>query len=212
MSSDTRAPELRADAERNRAKILDTAARLFADRGAEVTLNEIAHEAGCGVGTVYRRFPEKAALLEALSEQKLLVLEERIAEVAALPTVRETFLQLMMGAAEARAIDRGLFAVLFPANASTEVGAQFLRLLHSWDDLIERARLEGVVRRGFSSADIDLFMIMVGSVADATRSVDPDAWKRAAKVLLDGYAPPIGEDPIDELDLSDDERRRIFHS
>lgn len=218
MSSEVRVGDLRADAERNRARILETAARLFAERGADVTLNEIAHETGCGIGTVYRRFPDRVTLLRALSEQKLTRLESNIAAVAALPTVRETFLQLMMGAAEARATDRGLFSVLFPADASTEsdgsaeVGAQFFRLLHGWDELIERARAEGVVRPGFSSADIDLFMIMVGAVADATRDVDPDAWRRAARVLLDGYAPPAGDDAVGVLDLSDDQRGAIFHS
>lgn len=204
--------DLRADAERNRTKILETAARLFAERGAEVTLNEIAHEAGCGVGTVYRRFPDRGSLLEALSEQKLEWVEGTIAAVAALPTVRETFRQLMMGAAEARASDRGLFAVLFPENSSTEVGAQFFRLLHSWDDLVERARAEGIVRPGFSSSDIDLFMIMIGAVADATRDVDPDAWRRAANMLLDGYAPPVAEDVVGPLDLDDDQRALILHS
>ena len=61
MSSTTDKPErpLRADAERNRQRILDAAAAEFAERGLSVTLDEIAARAGVGVGTVYRRFPEK---------------------------------------------------------------------------------------------------------------------------------------------------------
>src|ERR1700731_114153 len=59
---------LRADAERNRAKILAAAAQVFAERGLEATLDEVANAAGVGVGTVYRRFPDKNALVGALFE------------------------------------------------------------------------------------------------------------------------------------------------
>src|SRR5437667_9910090 len=62
---------LRRDAERNRQRILEAARELFADRGLSVTLNDIAHHAGVGVGTVYRRFPDKALLVEHLFEQRL---------------------------------------------------------------------------------------------------------------------------------------------
>ena len=65
---------LRADAERNRRRILDTADRLFAERGFGVTLNEIAREAGVGVGTVYRRFPNLQTLVDALFAEDLLLL------------------------------------------------------------------------------------------------------------------------------------------
>ena len=62
---------LRADAERNRRRILEAAAEEFAERGLGVTMDSIAARAGVGVGTVYRRFPDKAELLEALFEEKL---------------------------------------------------------------------------------------------------------------------------------------------
>src|ERR1700744_5003755 len=62
---------LRADAERNRAKILEAAADVFADAGLDATLHDVAARAGVGVGTVYRRFPHKEALLGALFDDKL---------------------------------------------------------------------------------------------------------------------------------------------
>src|SRR4051812_48418619 len=68
---------LRKDAERNRLRILEAARALFARRGLEVTLDDVAHHAGVGVGTVYRRFPDKEQLIEAL-------FEERLAQIAAL--------------------------------------------------------------------------------------------------------------------------------
>src|SRR5437870_11403927 len=62
---------LRKDAKLNRRKILDAARELFAERGLGVTLNDLAHHAGVGVGTVYRRFPDKAQLIDGLFEQRL---------------------------------------------------------------------------------------------------------------------------------------------
>src|SRR4051794_26930527 len=57
---------LRRDAERNRQRILEAARELFAERGLGVTLNDVAHHAGVGVGTVYRRFPDKELLIDTL--------------------------------------------------------------------------------------------------------------------------------------------------
>src|SRR3954447_9838578 len=62
---------LRRDAERNRQRILTAAGELFAQRGLSVTLDDIARHAGVGVGTVYRRFPDKEQLIDALFEQRM---------------------------------------------------------------------------------------------------------------------------------------------
>ncbi len=62
---------LRSDAERNRTRILAAAAEVFAERGLDVPLDDIAVAAGVGGGTVYRRFPDKDALIDALLEDKI---------------------------------------------------------------------------------------------------------------------------------------------
>src|SRR5436309_13964281 len=62
---------LRKDAAQNRERLLAAASELFAERGLNVTLNDIAHHAGVGVGTAYRRFPNKEAVIDALFEQQL---------------------------------------------------------------------------------------------------------------------------------------------
>src|SRR5919107_5107373 len=72
---------LRADAERNRARILAAASEVFAERGLDVSLDDIAGAAGVGVGTVYRRFPDKDALIDALFEDKIADVE-RVAREA----------------------------------------------------------------------------------------------------------------------------------
>ena len=70
MAETTRRP-LRSDAERNRRRILSAAATVFAERGLGATMDEIADQAKVGVGTVYRRFPEKQLLIDALFEERI---------------------------------------------------------------------------------------------------------------------------------------------
>ena len=78
MSGTDGEPErpLRKDAERNRQRILAAAAEVFTERGLEATLDDVARHAGVGVGTVYRRFPDKAALADALFEERIDALVE----------------------------------------------------------------------------------------------------------------------------------------
>src|SRR4051812_44395472 len=66
---------LRADAERNRRRILAAASDVFAERGLDASLDEVAAAAGVGIGTVYRRFPDKEALIDELFESKLRAVE-----------------------------------------------------------------------------------------------------------------------------------------
>ena len=68
---------LRKDAERNRQRIIEAAGQLFAERGLGVTLDDVARHAGVGVGTVYRRFPGKEDLVEALFAEEIDLLVAR---------------------------------------------------------------------------------------------------------------------------------------
>jgi AcrR family transcriptional regulator len=201
---------LRADAARNRQKILDVAAHLFAERGVDVTLNDIAHAADVGVGTVYRKFADKDALIDELTESKLEGMLSLVAAASERESGADALRELMMGAAAVRAADRGLFPMLFRAGDESRRDDRVGRLLGAWDEVIARARDEGAVRPGFSAVDIDLFMMMVGVVADRTRELGPSAWQRCAEVLLDGYAATPESDSVSTIALDEDERRRIF--
>src|SRR4051794_3911202 len=70
MSTETK-PRLRADAQRNRLRILEAGGKGVAERGAGATMDDVAERAGVGVGTVYRRFPEKSDLIDAIFEQRI---------------------------------------------------------------------------------------------------------------------------------------------
>src|SRR5215217_3051232 len=103
---------LRRDAELNRRRILASAREVFGQRGLEATLDDIAHHAGLGVGTVYRRFPGKEQLVEAMFAERM----DEIGEVAkkALETEDpwQGFVDFMWSAAEMHAGDRGLREVM----------------------------------------------------------------------------------------------------
>ncbi|HTY96556.1 MAG TPA: helix-turn-helix domain-containing protein, partial [Solirubrobacteraceae bacterium] len=104
---------LRKDAERNRQRILDAAAELFTQRGLEVTLNDIAHHADVGVGTVYRRFPDKEQLIDALFEDRLLRFVGLAEECLADPDPWSGFVGFLERGFELQAGDKALKQLLF---------------------------------------------------------------------------------------------------
>ncbi|MEV6508228.1 TetR/AcrR family transcriptional regulator [Streptomyces sp. NPDC051642] len=179
---------LRADAERNRRLIMTTADRLFALRGTTVPLNEIAREAGIGVGTVYRRFPDLQSLVDALFTERFTMFLNLATTAAELPDPAQALRHYLLAAARWRSEDRALEVVL--ANASVDTGpvartrGQLGRLV---DGLAERAVTAGAVRKDFASADVYAFLNMIGAVADRTHDVAPDAWRRYAEVLMVGF-------------------------
>lgn len=190
MSTPAPARRLRADAARNLALVLDAARRLFAERGLDVTLHDVAEAAGVGVGTVYRRFEDKEALLGALVEAKFDLLVALAESCLALPTGREALRGYLLGAMERRAEDRALSTAVLRAAPHTErASARRADLTELIAVLVERARAEGAVREGFSPLDVPAVTSMIGSIADRTRD-DPGAWRRYALLLVDSVCPP----------------------
>src|SRR6187551_3752942 len=99
---------LRADAERNRRRILVAAAEVFAKRGLDAGLDEIARHAGVGTGTVYRRFPDKALLIDALFESRIDSLLEVARTALARPDAWDGLVHFLEKSIEMQQADRGL--------------------------------------------------------------------------------------------------------
>lgn len=191
---DTADRPLRADAARNRELILDTARRLFAERGLSVTLNDIAHEAGVGVGTVYRRFADKDAVVEALMAAKFVAMADIAARARAVDDPEQALRTYLMGVFEYRARDRAIAEVIVRAGRSKPaVVRERERLDAEVSAIIDRARDAGCLREGMTSLDVPLLTLMVGVVADRTRGCEPDVWRRYAEILIDGVM--VGADP-----------------
>jgi AcrR family transcriptional regulator len=179
---------LRADAERNRQRILDAARELFAERGLAVTLDDIAHRAGVGVGTAYRRFQDKEALIDALFEDRIdelaTLAEDALANDSDAWSALATFLESGLAL---QAADRGLHEVLLGTLHGRERLAKARdRMKPPIDELVARAHASGDLRPDVQPTDLPLVHLMLGAVVDYTRDIEPDAWRRYLTIVLDG--------------------------
>ncbi|CAM3737750.1 TetR/AcrR family transcriptional regulator [Bordetella tumulicola] len=153
---------LRADAARNRERILAAAEEVFLERGADASLDDVAKRAKVGIGTLYRRFPAREALLAALSDERLLSLAaaSRAADDTLEPkaSIRAFVQELVMHASHYRGLAASLGAVLQSGTPGCHAGSEEgLRLLH-------RAQKAGAVRKDVSLDDL-LCMVTAISLA-----------------------------------------------
>jgi AcrR family transcriptional regulator len=196
---------LRADAERNRQRLLDAARDVFAARGLDVTLDEIARHAGVGTGTAYRRFPNKDALIEAL-------MVDRIGELAAIaegcleePDPWLGLTGYIERALALQAADRGLKEVLFSSGRGREqVAAARQRLAPVVAQLVRRAVDAGVVRSDLAVTDVPLINFMLNTLVDFGREVEPELYRRYLAIVLDGLRPRrdgVAPLPVPPLDI-----------
>jgi AcrR family transcriptional regulator len=178
---------LRRDAELNRQRILKAARSAFADGGLSVTLDEIARCAGVGVGTVYRRFPDKEVLIDALFEERI----GEVAEVAEEALTHEDPWQGLVAflerATEMHAHDRGLKEVLLEGTHGRErVARGRARMVPLVTRLVERAQADGSLRADVRATDMPAIQIMLASLGESTRDVAPDIWRRYLAIVCDG--------------------------
>ena len=175
----------RADKARNRARILAAAAEAFAERGIETQMDDVAARAGLGVGTLYRHFATKEALMAALMERRF----EQILEVTRRGIEREdgepfeVFADVLREGAEVAASDAAAQDALMRVGViSSNVASIQLELRDAIQILIDRAQQAGTLRSDVSAVDIS--MIMCGM--SATMSVDEWDWHRYMELVLDG--------------------------
>ena len=181
---------LRADAVRNRAKVLEAARAAFAEHGAEAQMEDVARRAGVGVGTVYRHFPTKQALAEALIEERF---DATIAFVRRLvdeePDPWRGIVRCFEYCGGIQERDRAWAAVLsLMAGGIAALGPrthQIRELLALEEQLIARAREAKVVREDLTAADMPALFCALASVVQAgSRN-----WRRYLDLLLDGLRP-----------------------
>ena len=178
---------LRRDAERNRQRILEVARDAFAEDGLAVTLDEIARRAGVGVGTVYRRFPDKEQLIDALFEERIGEMV-KIAEAALrCENAWDGLVSFLECATAAHADDRGLKEVaLSGVHGLGRVSRARELMFPLVTRLVARAQAEGSLRPDVRATDMPLMQLMLGSLSECTRDVDPEAWRRYLGILTDG--------------------------
>jgi len=184
---------LRSDARRNRAKLLDVAERVFAEKGTSASTEEVARRAGVGIGTVFRHFPTKGDLLEAVFVARLRRLADEADRLAADADPGEAFFsfftQMVASAPEKNALSEALTAAgVDVAETTSPIKDDFRR---SVSTLLERAQRAGAVRPDVGFAEVITLLVSASHAAEHPFTA-PDVQARALSVLLDGLRPPAG--------------------
>ncbi|MGQ0845711.1 MAG: TetR/AcrR family transcriptional regulator [Sporichthyaceae bacterium] len=207
---------LRADAARNRERILAAAAEVFATRGLEASLDDIAAHAELGVGTVYRRFANREELIEALFKHRLDHVAALATEATAHPDSWFALTRLFEVMGSTIAADQGLFEAMICRPESAGRAAVRERMLPIVGNAFARAEADGHLRADASPTDFPMLLRMISAVADFTREVRPDLWRRYVAIFLDGLRAdrteltPLPEPPIDPVEV--DEVRNCWRS
>ena len=188
MSTSASHRPLRADARRNRDKVMAAAAAAFAASGLEAQVEDIARRAGLGVGTVYRHFPTKEAIVEALAEQHF----RRLADIAEAALEEqgdawEVFSATIWRAANAAAGDFAWCEIIGAGpTAAQAASGERERLATATGTLVARAQEAGLMRADATVDDVRTIMCGFGHVAAAQRADGGLDWERYLEIALDG--------------------------
>jgi AcrR family transcriptional regulator len=202
MQATTTSRPRRADAERNRARILAAASDLFAERGLDASMPELAERAGVGVGTLYRAFPDKDHLLGAVIAERLRWLASQIEVAAESTDPWAAFTDVVWKGAALHVKDRAFHQCMRAALELPDVREARSRTLDAFQRLIERAQAAGDMRGDVVAEDIPMLLSGVG----LSKVAGPGAaWERHLAVVIDGLradgAHPLPSRPLTRAQL-----------
>ncbi|MEU4740453.1 helix-turn-helix domain-containing protein [Actinosynnema sp. NPDC023658] len=193
MATDTspRRP-LRADAERNRAAIIEAAAEVLAEQGSAVDVREIAQRSGVGMGTLYRHFPTKEELLGTVLDREFTAWAGAAREAAAATDDPRAALEGFYEQALAKqACHRAVVEAYGHSWSGPASGCT--HLLHPvLDDLRARAQEAGVLRADATTGDLALLLATLSHTVQLVGDHGEGAWKRQLRIALDGLRPTHG--------------------
>ena len=197
---------LRSDARRNRERLVASARELFSAHGVDVPVEDITHHAGVGMGTLYRHFPTKDELLDAVLEDSFAELVQAAEEAAAADDAWAGFTGFLERALAAHAANRGLKDVLAARGQGAQrAEAMRARIRPLLRRMIQRAQEQGTLRADFKPEDLPLVFWTADRVIDRTAAVAPDYWRRFLGLLLDGLradaATPLPRPPLTRTQL-----------
>jgi AcrR family transcriptional regulator len=175
---------LRRDAAENQARIVEAARAVFAERGVDVALAEVAKEAGVGLATLSRRFDRfqlvEAVLLDALTEHL------RFLETALELPPWEGLINYLEALCERQLSDRNVCGSLtLELPASAEIARIRAAIQENQLKLVRRAQRSGELRGDAVPQDLVLILEAISGVITSTRDVAPDAWKRVFTLMTD---------------------------
>lgn len=177
---------LRADARRNRDRLLETAAAAFSEKGVETSLEEIARTAGVGIGTLYRHFPTREHLVEAVYRRELQNLAEAADELSRNHPADIALEQWMLRFVNYMATKRGMASSLkiIASSNSAMFSEGFGRIREAFERLLTAARDAGLIRKDIGEADLMHAMSSIYSIPDSPEW--RDSANRLIRLLMDG--------------------------
>lgn len=189
VAGHTELPHQRADARRNRGQILQAAETCFAEQGIGVPIDDIARAAHVGVGTVYRHFPTKEALLEAVIITHMEKLTAEARDLASSDDPGEAFFAFLARMAEEGSAKRDLIDALGGSGLEFKerTSPQKADLTEAIEVLLQRAQQAGAVRSDVELAD--LFGLVMGACAFAAHIETGSSQARMLSVVCDGLRP-----------------------
>lgn len=198
---------LRSDARRNRERLVASARELLASEGLDVSVEEITRHAGLGMGTLYRHFPTKEDLIDAVLEDAFGELVGAAEEAAASEDAWAGFTSFLDRVLALHATNRGLKDMLSNREHGREraqkMRARIRPLLRT---MIERAQAQGTLRSDFRAEDLPLVFWTGDRVIEATAAIAPEYWRRYLGLMLDALradsATPLPEPPLTQTQLA----------
>jgi AcrR family transcriptional regulator len=187
MSADVVRRPLRRDAAKNKEKLLGAALAVFAEHGLEGSVDEVARVAGVGMGTLYRRFPTKQALVDELvgsARRELLALARTCAELHDGSGLEN----LLVLAGQLQAGQLGCLQRIWDhSDAEIDAMEKFRDIVR---DLLVDGQARGRIRPDITGTDISMILWSLRGVIETTRDVAPNIWRRHLELLIAGLRPP----------------------
>ncbi|MBV9795544.1 MAG: TetR/AcrR family transcriptional regulator [Actinobacteria bacterium] len=189
MGPDSGRPVLRSDAERNRAQIIKAARAAFAESGLEAPLHGIARRAGVGIGTLYRRFPTRGALIAAAFAAEMEEFAAAVDDAVAEPDPWTGFCRYVETMTRMQARDPGFRdLVTLSSPAAGEFETLHRRTYAGIKTLVERAQRAGALRADFVPEDIVMLLMANQGVIMGTARTAPRTQPRLVAYLLQAFA------------------------
>jgi len=181
------AATLRTDARRNREALISAAREVFGEQGLEAPLDEIAHRAGVGNATLYRRFPTRCALVAAVFVERLEEHLSALQSALANPDPWRGFCEHVEFMCQLQAADLGLADLITMSVPDAPLIEGLRSRAHDgFVELARRAQAAGALRPDFMPEDLVLLLMANAGLVQRTRDHAPDSWRRFVSMVLDG--------------------------
>lgn len=188
---------LRADAERNRRRVLDAAQELFRERGLDVGVAEIAQRAGVGRGTLFRNFPTKQDLIAAIVIDRMAEATDYGRRLLDAPDAGEALFSFLEEVAGRQQLDRCLFdAVADTFLANQDIRAAHAEIVGGLDELLTRAKQAGAVRSDVGAMDVLMLLKGVCEAATAFAGSDPSIVPRQLDLVRAAISTNAAQRPL----------------